>query len=119
MVVYNSLSHTYSQDSTTHVVEFLNQTLLDEIESSDSNTLLRGNSLGTKCVDEWMKVKGLNYLHLVLCPVISEVSNSKKSFELDPSRLEDTDKTDKQIVENGKNLSTTMSWVLRRIFESI
>lgn len=42
--------------------------------SRDPNTIFRGNSLTSKCIDETMKLAGMHYLHVTLKPSIEEVS---------------------------------------------
>lgn len=41
--------------------------------SRDPNTIFRGNSLTSKCIDETMKLAGMNYLHVTLKATIDEV----------------------------------------------
>uniref|UniRef100_A0A4W3IQ56 Ras-GAP domain-containing protein n=1 Tax=Callorhinchus milii TaxID=7868 RepID=A0A4W3IQ56_CALMI len=38
----------------------------------DPNTIFRGNSLTSKCIDETMKLAGMHYLQVTLKPVIDE-----------------------------------------------
>ncbi|GAB1293008.1 Ras GTPase-activating protein 3 [Apodemus speciosus] len=38
----------------------------------DPNTIFRGNSLTSKCIDETMKLAGMHYLHVTLKPTIEE-----------------------------------------------
>lgn len=40
----------------------------------DPNTIFRGNSLTSKCIDETMKLAGMHYLQVTLKPIIDEVS---------------------------------------------
>lgn len=44
------------------------------LSSRDPNTIFRGNSLTSKCIDETMKLAGMQYLHVTLKPTIEEVS---------------------------------------------
>lgn len=44
--------------------------------SRDPNTIFRGNSLTSKCIDETMKLAGMHYLHVTLKPTIEEVGLS-------------------------------------------
>ena len=44
----------------------------------DPNTIFRGNSLTSKCIDETMKLAGMHYLHMTLKPAIEEVSGGPK-----------------------------------------
>lgn len=39
----------------------------------EANTIFRGNSLATRCIDDMMKIVGKNYLAVTLKPVIDEV----------------------------------------------
>uniref|UniRef100_H0ZZ95 RAS protein activator like 1 n=1 Tax=Taeniopygia guttata TaxID=59729 RepID=H0ZZ95_TAEGU len=56
--------------------------------TTDPNTLFRSNSLASKCVEQFMKLVGLPYLHEVLKPVVSRIFEEKKYVELDPSKME-------------------------------
>lgn len=42
----------------------------------DPNTIFRGNSLTSKCIDETMKLAGMHYLQVTLKPIIDEVRHS-------------------------------------------
>ncbi|NXX14119.1 RASA2 protein, partial [Podargus strigoides] len=46
---------------------------LDLKDTQEANTVFRGNSLATRCVDEMMKIVGKHYLKVTLKPVIDEV----------------------------------------------
>ncbi|XP_012937160.2 rasGAP-activating-like protein 1 isoform X2 [Aplysia californica] len=68
--------------------EFLDAVILRDIEKTeDVNTLFRGNTLGTKAVDNFMKVLAMPYLQKVLQPTIDRIINEKKTVELDPFRV--------------------------------
>lgn len=54
--------------------------------SSDVNTIFRGNSLLSKCIDELMKLVGLRYLHDTLNACIEKVILENRPCEIDPSR---------------------------------
>ncbi|GAA6066716.1 ras GTPase-activating protein 3, partial [Tachysurus ichikawai] len=41
--------------------------------TQDPNTIFRGNSLTSKCIDETMKLAGMHYLQVTLKPIIDEV----------------------------------------------
>lgn len=43
----------------------------------EANTIFRGNSLATRCIDDMMKIVGKNYLAVTLKPVINEVRITK------------------------------------------
>jgi Ras GTPase-activating protein 3 len=62
--------------------------------TSDPNTLFRGNSIATKMVDEFMKLIGLSYLRRTLQCCIDEIFESRKSCEIDPSKLCDGENID-------------------------
>uniref|UniRef100_A0A3Q1N891 Ras GTPase-activating protein 3 n=1 Tax=Bos taurus TaxID=9913 RepID=A0A3Q1N891_BOVIN len=64
-------------------------TSLSMLFSRDPNTIFRGNSLTSKCIDETMKLAGMQYLHVTLKPTIEEICQSHKSCEIDPVRLKD------------------------------
>lgn len=42
----------------------------------EANTIFRGNSLATRCIDDMMKIVGKNYLAVTLKPVIDEVGDA-------------------------------------------
>lgn len=44
----------------------------------EANTIFRGNSLATRCIDDMMKIVGKNYLAVTLKPVIDEVQATRK-----------------------------------------
>lgn len=49
----------------------------------DPNTIFRGNSLTSKCIDETMKLAGMHYLQVTLKPIIDEVrAHSKTMYSL-------------------------------------
>ncbi|KYR02117.1 RasGTPase-activating protein [Tieghemostelium lacteum] len=92
---------------------FLLKSLTDhEIESTDNpDIIFRGNSLATKSVDLYMKLIGLPYLTATIGPHIKKIYSSKKSCEIDPTKIEKGE----DIKKNGKNL---LAWV-KKITHSI
>lgn len=46
----------------------------------DPNTIFRGNSLTSKCIDETMKLAGMHYLQVTLKPIIDEVLKRLSPF---------------------------------------
>ncbi|NXK75165.1 RASA2 protein, partial [Amazona guildingii] len=52
---------------------------LDLKDTQEANTVFRGNSLATRCVDEMMKIVGKHYLKVTLKPVIDEVGYSTET----------------------------------------
>lgn len=70
------------------VIEYLDKLVQRDLDKTDDpNTVFRGNSLGTKSVDQFMKILGTPYLQETLQPVIERIFNEKKTVELDPSRV--------------------------------
>uniref|UniRef100_A0A8D2KYV2 RAS p21 protein activator 3 n=1 Tax=Varanus komodoensis TaxID=61221 RepID=A0A8D2KYV2_VARKO len=57
----------------------------------DPNTIFRGNSLTSKCIDETMKLAGMHYLQVTLKPIIDEICQVHKSCEIDPVKLKDAE----------------------------
>uniref|UniRef100_A0A8I5ZZA1 Ras GTPase-activating protein 3 n=1 Tax=Rattus norvegicus TaxID=10116 RepID=A0A8I5ZZA1_RAT len=79
--------------------------------SRDPNTIFRGNSLTSKCIDETMKLAGMHYLHVTLKPTIEEICQSHKSCEIDPVKLKDG--------ENLENNMESLRQYVDRIFSVI
>uniref|UniRef100_A0A8D1DRI8 Ras GTPase-activating protein 3 n=1 Tax=Sus scrofa TaxID=9823 RepID=A0A8D1DRI8_PIG len=72
------------------VVPFISAIASAEVRrTQDPNTIFRGNSLTSKCIDETMKLAGMHYLHVTLKPTIEEICQGHKSCEIDPVRLKD------------------------------
>lgn len=46
----------------------------------EANTIFRGNSLATRCIDDMMKIVGRSYLIVTLKPVLNEVSRHFFSY---------------------------------------
>lgn len=84
------------------IVRFMRAVAEHEMRlTSDATTLFRGNSLLSRCVDEFMKLVGMNYLQNTLRPLIDRVLAEKKPCEIDPTKL--TDST-RQLPINTHNL---------------
>ncbi|MBN3281839.1 RASA3 protein, partial [Polyodon spathula] len=66
----------------------------------DPNTIFRGNSLTSKCIDETMKLAGMHYLQVTLKPIIDEICGNHKPCEIDPVKLKDAENLD----NNRENL---------------
>jgi hypothetical protein len=63
--------------------------------------MFRGNSLGTKVIDMYMKMVGLDYLNYVLGQPVSDVMADRESCEVDPMRLgrgEDLKRNQKRLI---------------------
>ncbi|XP_044145767.1 ras GTPase-activating protein 2 isoform X1 [Bufo gargarizans] len=67
---------------------------LDLNDTQEANTIFRGNSLATRCIDETMKIVGNHYLKVTLKNVIDEICDSPKPCEIDPNRLREGDNID-------------------------
>ncbi|XP_053316538.1 ras GTPase-activating protein 2 [Spea bombifrons] len=67
---------------------------LDLNDTQEANTIFRGNSLATRCLDETMKLVGDHYLKVTLKHVLDEICESPKACELDPIRLKEGDNVD-------------------------
>uniref|UniRef100_A0A3Q3WI15 Uncharacterized protein n=1 Tax=Mola mola TaxID=94237 RepID=A0A3Q3WI15_MOLML len=54
-------------------VPFVSAVVALELDNTqEANTIFRGNSLATRCIDDMMKIVGKNYLAVTLKPVIDE-----------------------------------------------
>eukprot|EP00039_Didymoeca_costata_P010289 m.138291 g.138291 ORF g.138291 m.138291 type:complete len:811 (+) comp14773_c0_seq1:287-2719(+) len=80
-----------------------------------SSTLFRGNSLATKCTDQFMKSTGLRYLHGVLKKDIDLIFHETKDCEIDPSKI--GKKAD--ITKNTANLIPYLQKIFSHIFASV
>lgn len=102
-------------------VRFLNQLVDQEINTTkDPNTIFRGNSLATKCLDYFMKLLGHNYLVSVLKKPLDDIFTEKKNCELDPTRGDNTKKSSAvDWGQNKKNLLTYLKKIVDSIFQSL
>lgn len=69
-------------------VEFLH--IINGLEIAgckEATSLFRGNTMASKCTDQFMKIVGLPYLHETLKPAIDLVFREKKNCEIDPYLL--------------------------------
>uniref|UniRef100_A0A672V852 RAS p21 protein activator 2 n=1 Tax=Strigops habroptila TaxID=2489341 RepID=A0A672V852_STRHB len=87
---------------------------LDLKDTQEANTVFRGNSLATRCVDEMMKIVGKHYLKVTLKPVIDEICESPKPCEIDPIKLREGD----NVEINMENLRYYVDKVFREIVQS-
>ncbi|XP_065110110.1 ras GTPase-activating protein 3 isoform X2 [Paramisgurnus dabryanus] len=77
------------------IVPFLSAIAHAEIKrTQDPNTIFRGNSLTSKCIDETMKLAGMHYLQVTLKPVIDEICTDHKPCEIDPVKLKESENLD-------------------------
>ncbi|KAG1708492.1 Ras GTPase-activating protein 3 [Nymphon striatum] len=94
------------------IVPFLSSLAkLDISKVTDTNTIFRGNTLMSKCMDEFMQLTGLHYLHNTLKLCIDQIISEHKPCEIDPSRL----KEGECIKANLQNLM----YYTTKIFEEI
>uniref|UniRef100_A0A8C9BRA9 RAS p21 protein activator 2 n=1 Tax=Phocoena sinus TaxID=42100 RepID=A0A8C9BRA9_PHOSS len=84
---------------------------LDLKDTQDANTIFRGNSLATRCLDEMMKIVGRHYLKVTLKPILDEICESSKSCEIDPIKLKEGDN-----VENNKE---NLRYYVDKLFSTI
>uniref|UniRef100_A0A8B9JMV6 Ras GTPase-activating protein 2 n=1 Tax=Astyanax mexicanus TaxID=7994 RepID=A0A8B9JMV6_ASTMX len=79
----------------------------------DPNTIFRGNSLTSKCIDETMKLAGMHYLQVTLKPIIDEICTEHKPCEIDPVKLKESENLEtnrenlRQYVDRIFNVITT------------
>ncbi|KAK7089995.1 hypothetical protein V1264_009860 [Littorina saxatilis] len=73
-------------------------------QTTDPNTLFRGNSLLSKMIDELMKLVGLPYLHDTLKAFVDYVCDDPKPCEIDSTRIRDGENL-------NDNLGNTKSYV--------
>ncbi|KAI7811422.1 putative ras GTPase-activating protein 3, partial [Triplophysa rosa] len=77
------------------IVPFLSAIAHAEINrTQDPNTIFRGNSLTSKCIDETMKLAGMHYLQVALKPIIDEICTDHKPCEIDPVKLKESENLD-------------------------
>uniref|UniRef100_A0A8C1NHS0 RAS p21 protein activator 3 n=1 Tax=Cyprinus carpio TaxID=7962 RepID=A0A8C1NHS0_CYPCA len=85
------------------IVPFLSAIAHAEISrTQDPNTIFRGNSLTSKCIDETMKLAGMHYLRVTLKPIIDEICTDHKPCEIDPVKLKESENLDTNRVSFSK-----------------
>ena len=98
-----------------HYLDFLKTILREEIlASSDTATLFRANSIGSKAIDVFMKFVGQQYLASVLESLLQEYGASPDSFELDTTRVGPGE----NLARNAVNLISMVEAITDAIFES-
>jgi len=70
--------------------------------------------MSSKAVDVYMKLTALGYLQSTLGEHIKEIITSKKSLEVDPTRLEKTD----DVKKHWKQAKATVTLIVEAIFKS-
>ncbi|XP_030622815.1 ras GTPase-activating protein 2 [Chanos chanos] len=83
-------------------------------QTQEANTIFRGNSLATRCIDDMMKIVGRNYLTVTLKPVLDEICESNKTCEIDPIKLKEGD----NVEVNKENLQGYVQKVFSSITQS-
>uniref|UniRef100_A0A665TQS3 RAS p21 protein activator 3 n=1 Tax=Echeneis naucrates TaxID=173247 RepID=A0A665TQS3_ECHNA len=96
------------------IVPFISAIAHAEVNrTQDPNTIFRGNSLTSKCIDETMKLAGMHYLQVTLKPIIDEICAEHKPCEIDPVKLKESENLDtnrenlRQYVDRIFNVITT------------
>ncbi|XP_037837499.1 ras GTPase-activating protein 2 isoform X1 [Kryptolebias marmoratus] len=96
-------------------VPFVSAVAALELENTqEANTIFRGNSLATRCIDDMMKIVGKSYLAVTLKPVIDEICESNKMCEIDPIKLKEGD----NVEVNKENLQVYVQKVFSSITQS-
>ncbi|KAL4647054.1 ras GTPase-activating protein 2 [Arapaima gigas] len=97
------------------LVPFVSAVAMMELDhTQEANTIFRGNSLATRCIDDMMKIVGRSYLTLTLKPVLDEICESNKSCEIDPIKLKEGENVD----ANKENLQLYVQKVFSSITQS-
>ncbi|OXB80575.1 UNVERIFIED_CONTAM: hypothetical protein H355_014918 [Colinus virginianus] len=90
------------------IVPFISAIASAEVKrTQDPNTIFRGNSLTSKCIDETMKLAGMHYLQVTLKPIIDEICQVHKPCEIDPVKLKDGEN-----LENNRDPQTSRTLTL-------
>jgi hypothetical protein len=85
-------------------------------DAPDVETLFRANSIGSKAVDSYMKLVGFRYLQSVASDTVDELySETKKSCEVDPMKLDKGDDPKK----NFKFLQKILQRLIARLYETV
>ncbi|XP_064638551.1 ras GTPase-activating protein 3-like isoform X2 [Lineus longissimus] len=95
-----------------HLIKALAQ--YEITNTSDPNTIFRGNSLLTKCIDELMKLVGHQYLHDTIKATVDAIFIDAKPCEIDPTRLKDGERVD----ANMQNLKGYVEQTIGAISDS-
>uniref|UniRef100_A0A8C1YWR2 RAS p21 protein activator 3 n=3 Tax=Cyprinus carpio TaxID=7962 RepID=A0A8C1YWR2_CYPCA len=100
------------------IVPFLSAIAHAEINrTQDPNTIFRGNSLTSKCIDETMKLAGMHYLRVTLKPIIDEVS-LKSSNHICENLRQYVDRIFNVITSSGVSCPTVMCDIFFSLRES-
>ncbi|XP_067102231.1 ras GTPase-activating protein 2 isoform X1 [Osmerus mordax] len=97
------------------LVPFVSAIAALELDNTqEANTIFRGNSLATRCIDDMMKIVGRSYLTVTLKPVLDEICESNKTCEIDPIKLKEGD----NVEVNKENLQGYVQKVFSSITQS-
>ncbi|XP_043927910.1 ras GTPase-activating protein 2-like [Protopterus annectens] len=83
-------------------------------DTQEANTIFRGNSMATRCIDEMMKIVGKHYLKVTLKSIIDEICENSKPCEIDPIRLKEGD----NLETNKENLRQYVDKIFHTIVDS-
>eukprot|EP00123_Amoebidium_parasiticum_P014977 comp22727_c1_seq1/m.35357 comp22727_c1_seq1/g.35357 ORF comp22727_c1_seq1/g.35357 comp22727_c1_seq1/m.35357 type:complete len:888 (-) comp22727_c1_seq1:9-2672(-) len=85
---------------------FLSRVAQNEIHNPKItvSTLFRGNSIASKSVDAYMHQIGDEYLHELLCPVLTGLVSESPNCEVQPNKLEDP-------AQEGDNRARLVLWI--------
>ncbi|XP_037076220.1 ras GTPase-activating protein 3-like [Pollicipes pollicipes] len=81
------------------------------------NTIFRGNTLVSKCMDELMKLAGLHYLHTVLKPVVERIAQEKKPCEVDPGKIGDAERIDANLSNLKDYIRETFAAIINSAYQ--
>lgn len=95
------------------LIRFLAQ--YEILKVTDVNTIFRGNSLASKCIDELMKLVGKRYLHDTLKKSVEMIILEQKQCEIDPNRI---NQVNDSLESNMNNLKRYISDVYFAIIQS-
>ncbi|XP_036400983.1 ras GTPase-activating protein 3-like isoform X2 [Megalops cyprinoides] len=97
------------------IVPFISAIAHAEINrTQDPNTIFRGNSLTSKCIDETMKLAGMHYLQVTLKPIIDEICADHRPCEIDPVKLKESE----NLETNRENLRQYVDQIFSVITKS-
>ncbi|CAL4158948.1 unnamed protein product, partial [Meganyctiphanes norvegica] len=80
----------------------------------DTNTIFRGNSLVSKCMDELMRLSGQHYLRATLKPTLDLIVRERKPCEIDPTKMASGESRE----NNLANLKEYVGYILKAISHS-
>eukprot|EP01103_Thecamoeba_quadrilineata_P002310 TRINITY_DN12286_c0_g1_i1.p1 TRINITY_DN12286_c0_g1~~TRINITY_DN12286_c0_g1_i1.p1 ORF type:complete len:996 (-),score=232.04 TRINITY_DN12286_c0_g1_i1:187-3174(-) len=97
------------------IVDLISFVTTEEINSqTEPEVLFRSNTLGTKLVDAYQKMVGSQYLKNVISPLVLPLYNDKKSYEVDPTKIDKTESLER----NTSQLLLILNQLLNSIFSS-